>query len=110
MQVVDVADYCRAQEVLWGGAGIWAHQTFTDINCMYFADEIPPQPVCWRLTPPVSGARPRSKLRPGWGWNRRRSRFARSANAEAWTWWRSNGMRESVVRFPPTIAPASPPL
>jgi SprT-like family len=48
-------DYRLAQQILWGDAGAWAHDTFTELNAKYFADEIPPSGIVWGLT--AHGAR-----------------------------------------------------
>jgi hypothetical protein len=42
--------YREAQRILWGDAGVWAHETFCMLNAQYFADEIPHSGIVWGLT------------------------------------------------------------
>lgn len=41
----------QAQEILWGEAGVWAHDTFVELNQTYFAGEVPHAGIVWGLTP-----------------------------------------------------------
>jgi len=43
--------YRRAQEVLWGEAGLWAHDTFAQLNAVHFGGEISHSGIVWGLTP-----------------------------------------------------------
>jgi len=45
------ATYRAAQVILWGPAGAWAHDTFSELNAQYFANAIPHAGIAWGLTP-----------------------------------------------------------
>ena len=45
------AEYRQAQQILWGEAGTWAHDTLTELNADFFTNEIPHRGIAWGLTP-----------------------------------------------------------
>lgn len=45
------ADYRKAQEILWGDAGLWAYDAFVELNDRYFGGEISCRGIAWGLTP-----------------------------------------------------------
>jgi hypothetical protein len=43
------AEYRQAQEILYGAAGVWAHDTFVALNAQYFANAVPHRGILWGL-------------------------------------------------------------